>query len=74
MHDLHDLLAGRYRTGHGLTGRFFLNCLDEIAGHGQRYVGLEQCDAHLAQGDGDILVGQRALLGQLVKDAGEAFG
>ena len=74
MHDLDDLLAGGDRFGDRLAGGLVLHRLDEIARHGQRDVGLQQRHAHFAQGGLDVVLGQRALLGQPVKDAGEAFG
>ena len=72
MDDLDDLLAGGDGLGDGLTGGLFLNGLDEVAGHGQRDVGLKQRDPHLAQGRGDVCLGEGALLGEPVEDAGEA--
>ena len=74
VHDLDDLLAGCDRFGHRLAGGLVLHRLDEIARHGQRDVGLQQGDAHLAQGGFDVVFAQRALFGQAVKDTREAFG
>ena len=69
--DLDDLLAGGDRLGDGLAAGLVLHPLDEVAGDRQRDVGLEQGDADLAQRGRDVLVGQRALAGELVEDAGE---
>ena len=73
MDDLDDLLARRDRLGDGLAGGLDLDGLDEIAGDGQRDVGFQQRGANLAQGGIDIGLGQRALLGQTVKDAAQAI-
>ena len=74
MHDLDDLLTRRDGFRHRLSGRFFLHRFHEVARHGQRDVRLKQRDAHLAQGGFHVLLGQRTLLGQAVKNAGQAFG
>ena len=72
--DLDHLLAGRDRLGHRLAAGLLLDALDEVAGDRQRDVGLEQRDADLAQRGGDVLVGERALAGELVEDAGQPVG
>ncbi len=69
--DLDDLLAGGDRLGDGLAAGLVVDSLDEIAGDRERDVGLEQGDADLAQRGRDVLVGERALAGELVEDAGE---
>jgi hypothetical protein len=51
-----------------------LHPANEIARHGQRDIGFQQRHAHLAQGGLDVVLAQRALLGQPVEDAREAFG
>ena len=48
--------------------------LDEVARDGQRDVGLQQRHADLAQRDADVLVAERAGLGQLAEDAGQPVG
>ncbi len=40
------------------------DCLNEALDHRQGNVGLKQCDAHLAQGVGDILLGESATAAQ----------
>ena len=69
--DLDDLLARGDRFGDGLAAGLVVDALDEIAGDRERDVGLEQGDADLAQRGRDVLVGERALAGELVEDAGE---
>jgi len=72
MDDFDDLLAGCDGSGHGLSGGLVLHGGDEVARDGQRNIGLQQGDAHFAQGGLHILVGQRALLGQALEHAREA--
>jgi hypothetical protein len=74
MDDLDDLLAGGDRFGDRCAGGLLLDRLDELARHGQRDVGLQQRHAHLAHGGPHVILGQRALLGEPVEDAAEAFG
>ena len=74
MYDLDNLLAGRNRFRNSLAGGLFLHGLDEIAGNGQRDVGLKQCHAHFAQRGFDVFFGQGPLFCQPVKDTGEPFG
>ncbi len=74
MDDLDDLLAGRDRFGDRGAGGLLLDGLDELARHRQRDVGLQQGDAHFAHGGAHVILGQRALLGEAVEDAGQAFG
>ena len=72
MDDLDDLLAGRDRLGDGGAGGLRGDALDEIARDGERDVGFQQGDANLAHGGADIVLGQRALLGEAVEDAAQA--
>ena len=67
--DLYDLLAGRDGFGDRLTGGLFLHRFDKIARDGKGNVSLKQGDPHFAQGGFDVTLGQRALFGQLIKDA-----
>ena len=74
MDDLDDLLARRHRFRDGCAGGLGGDRLHEAARHGQGHVGLQQGHAHLAHGGGDVVLGQRALLGQPVEDASKAVG
>ena len=56
------------------NGRYLGQWGSEGAGDGQRYVGFQQRDAHLAQGGFHVLIGQCALLGQALKDPRESIG
>ncbi len=73
MDDLDDLLARRHRFGDMLAGGLGLNRFDEITGHREADISLQQGHAHFAQGGGDIGIGQRALLRQPVKHPTKAF-
>jgi hypothetical protein len=74
MDDLDHLLAGGDRFGDRLAGGGLLHPANEIARHGERDVGFQERHAHLAQGGLDVVLAQRALLGQPVEDAGEPVG
>ncbi len=51
----------------------FLHRFDEFARHGEGDVGLEQGDAHFAQGGFDVVLGKGALFRQPVEDTGKAI-
>ena len=72
--DLDDLLAGGDGLGDGLALGLVGDCLDEVAGDGEGDVGFEQRGADLAEGGGDVLVGEGALAGERAEDAGEPVG
>ncbi len=72
MDDLDHLLARGDRPGHRLAGGLVLHRLHEVAGDGQRDVGLQKRHPDLAQRGRDIGIAQRALLGQPVEDAARA--
>ena len=73
MDDLHNLLAGGHGFGDGGAGGLAGHGLDEAACNRQRNVGLQQGGAHLAQGGGDVILGQGALFRQPVEDATKAI-
>ena len=56
-----------------LAGGFFLYGFDKVAGDGQRNVSFQKRNAHLAQGGFHVVLRQRTLFGQAVKDTREAF-
>ncbi len=66
-----DHLARRDRAQHFLADRFFGDLFDEIAGDGQRHVGLEQRDANLAHRGAHVGLGKRAAPPQPVEYAAE---
>jgi hypothetical protein len=66
--DLDHLVGGADRADHRLARGLFLGLGDEIADHRQGDVGLEQGDAHLAQGLIDVLLGQHATTAETVED------
>ena len=74
MDDLDDLLTGGDRFRHRLPRCLDLHRLDEIPRDGQGDVGLQERHPHLAQRGIHIRLGQRAGLGQPVKDGPKAFG
>ena len=74
MDDLYDLLSGSNRFCDRLTGGLILNGFDKITRNRKRNVGLKQGDPHFAQRSFDVIVRQRALFGQPVKNAGQTFG
>ena len=69
VHDFDDLLAGLNGFGDGLACRLFLDGVDEVARNGQGNVGLEQGHADLAQRCFHVILRERTLFGELVKDA-----
>ncbi len=52
--DLDDLLAGLNALDDFLAERLVLDPLDEVAGNLEIHIGLEQGDAHFAQGFADV--------------------
>ena len=72
--DLHHLLAGRDAGQHFLADGAFADVGDEVLHHGQGDVGVQQGEADLAQGVGDVGLVQRAAAAQAVEDAGETAG
>ncbi len=63
--DLDHLLPRRDRAQDILADRKFGDLVDEAAYHGQRDVGFEQCDAHLAHRRAHVSLGQRAAAAEL---------
>ena len=61
-------------SGTLLPDRFFAHLGDECLHYRQRDVGLEQRDAHFAQGLPDAVLGQAALAAQLLHRPGQALG
>ena len=71
--DLDHHLARGDRAQHLLADRLVADAGDEILDYRQGDVGLEQGDAHLAQGRVDVGFRERAAPGQLIEDRAEAF-
>ena len=72
--DLDDLLGGREGGEHFGAEGFGADVLDEVADDVEVDVGLEEGDADLAQGFGDVLVGERALAAEGLEGALEFVG
>ena len=68
-HDLDDLLGGRERGQHLGADGLGADVLDQVADDVEVDVGLEQGDANLAQGFGDVLFGERALAAKVLEGA-----
>ena len=65
--DLHDLFGGRECGGNLLTKGAGADVLDEFGDDREVDVGLEQGEADLAQGVGDVLFGDGALAAEVLK-------
>ncbi len=74
MDDLDHLLVRLDRTQHFLTDGAGFHVIDELLGHGQRHISLEQRNAHLAQHALDIALVQGAAFAEAVKNPAEAVG
>ena len=71
---LDDLFGGRERGHHFGADGLGADVLDQVAGHVEVDVGLEQGDADFAQGLGDVFFAQRALAAQVLEGALQFFG
>ena len=74
MDDADQRLAGRERTDDFLADRLGPDCGDEFLDDGQRDVGLEQGEAHLAQRVADVGLGEARFAAELLDDAAEPLG
>ncbi len=72
--DFDDLLGGRKGGGDFGAEGFGADFFDEVAGHVEVDVGLEEGDADLAESFGDVLVGEGALAAEGLEGALEFFG
>ena len=61
MDDFYDLLGGRERGGDFFAEGAGADVLDEVVDDGEVDVGFEEGEADLAEGVGDVLVGDGAL-------------
>ncbi len=68
MNDLDHLLGRLDRADDGLAGGQLLGLGDEVAHDRQGDIGLEQGQAHLAQGLLDVALGQHPATGQPVEN------
>ncbi len=64
MHHLDEGLAGREALRHLHADRARLDGIGEALDHGQRDIGIEQRETHLAHRFGDVVVGESAAAGQ----------
>ena len=71
--DLDDLLARRDRAQDVLADRLLGRLVDELARHGQRDVGFEQRDAHLAHRRTHVCLGQRTPAAKAVEDTAKSI-
>ena len=71
--DLDDHLPRGDRANNLGADRARGDLVDEIARHGERDVGLEQCNANLAHRRAHFILGQSAAAAELVEDAGQAI-
>ena len=67
-HDLDDHLPRRDRSQHVAAHRPLGRLIDELTHDGQRHVGLQQRDSHLAHRGADIVLRKRTAPTQLVED------
>ena len=67
-------LAGRQRTHDFLAKRLVLHAGDEVAHHGQRDVGFQQCHAHFTQHVLDVAFGDAGLAAHLLDQPRQAIG
>ncbi len=67
MDDLDDLLGGREGGGYLLAHGAGADVLDELGDDVEVDVGLEEGEADLAEGVGDVLVGDGALAAEILK-------
>ena len=74
MHDLDHHLAGRDAPQHLLADRALADRADEILDHRERYAGLEQGDANVAQRRLDVGLAQRAAALQPIEDVAKTAG
>ena len=74
MHQLDQQLSGVEALADLAPDGVLPHLLDEAAHHRQRHVGFQQRHAHLAQGIGDVLVGEVGLAAQAAYGRFEAFG
>ena len=73
MHDLDDVLAGREALQDIAAHGALADTVDELLDHGEVDVGLEQGQADLAHGLGDVVLGQAALASEAVEGGAEAI-
>ena len=73
MDDLDHLLGGLHRPQHRLARGAFPGLCDEVLHHRQGHVGVEQGQAHLAQGLVNVLFRQHAATGQPVENPCQSF-